>query len=117
MNCKKCGAPVSGFLRRYCEKCAKENVAELEGMKGKILGEFVPEHKSFKLNTSKSATRLSLMVITFIILEGIARYFWSLSWIIGLVILIVVATLFYYPVLKKIFKKENNTSEQKPLTE
>ncbi len=113
MNCKKCGVPVSGFLRRYCEKCTKENVAELQGMKGKILEEFVPKHKSFKLNTSKSAIRLSLMVIIFIVLEETTAYLWGSSWIRGLIILAVLAIIFYYPVLKKIFKNKNEETLEK----
>lgn len=114
-NCKNCGVPISGFFRGCCEKCAKENVKKIKEMQKETLGEFMPEHKSFKLSTSKSATRLTLMVVIFVVLGQVAKYLWGSFWIRDLIILAILTIIFYYPIIKKISKKENITSEQKPL--
>ena len=110
-NCKICGVPISGFFRNCCEKCAKENVEKIKKMQKENLKKFMPEYKSFKLSTSKSAIRLTLMVTIFVVLEQIAIYLWGPFWIRDLIILTALAIIFYYPVIKKMSEKENTASK------
>jgi len=114
MNCKKCGVPIpQSFFKKVCDNCIKENKEKLDEMKK----EFMPVHKSFKMSTSKNAVRLSLFVFISFVLEEITATLWGSSWIRGLAIFIIIGLIIYYPVIKKMSKKENNIPEQKSQTE